>query len=383
MKRVNNLYEKITDLNVITDMYDNTVAKNTKNKSKIERFNDYYSANIIDIKNIIDKKSYISGKYNIFSIREPKLRIIMSQNIKDKVINHLVAKYFLVDIFDKCFIDSNVATRIGKGTHYGTKLTKKYLELMKKQSKTIYYLKFDISKYFYNIDHKIVKGLIRKKIKDSDVLNIIDGIIDSTDYEYVNKQINYLKKAEIIKIKNQNISETDKTIQINNVLDIPLYKNGKGLPIGNMASQIIAILYLNELDHFIKENLKIKYYIRYMDDGVLLHENKDYLNYCLKEIEKYLELLKLTLNKKKTRIDSIKNGIDFLGYRFYLKDNKAILKVRNNTKKRFKRKMNKLYKLYNNNLINFNRVRCVRDSYFGHLRYGNCNGLIYENLKNM
>lgn len=108
MKRVNNLYEKITDLNVITDMYDNTVAKNTKNKSKIERFNDYYSANIIDIKNIIDKKSYISGKYNIFSIREPKLRIIMSQNIKDKVINHLVAKYFLVDIFDKCFIDSNV-----------------------------------------------------------------------------------------------------------------------------------------------------------------------------------------------------------------------------------------------------------------------------------
>ena len=383
MKRVNNLYEKITDLNVITDMYDNTVAKNTKNKSKIERFNDYYSANIIDIKNVIDKKSYISGKYNIFSIREPKLRIIMSQNIKDKVINHLVAKYFLVDIFDKCFIDSNVATRIGKGTHYGIKLTKKYLELMKKQSKTIYYLKFDISKYFYNIDHKIVKGLIRKKIKDSDVLNIIDCIIDSTDYEYVNKQINYLKNAEIIKIKNQNISETDKTIQINNVLDIPLYKNGKGLPIGNMASQIIAILYLNELDHFIKENLKIKYYIRYMDDGVLLHENKDYLNYCLKEIEKYLELLKLTLNKKKTRIDSIKNGIDFLGYRFYLKDNKVILKVRNNTKKRFKRKMNKLYKLYNNNLINFNRVRCVRDSYFGHLRYGNCNGLIYENLKNM
>lgn len=104
------------------------------------------------------------------------------------------------------------ATRIGKGTHYGIKLTKKYLELMKKQSKAIYYLKFDISKYFYNIDHKIVKGLIRKKIKDSDVLNIIDGIIDSTDYEYVNKQINYLKNTEIIKIKNQNISETDKTI---------------------------------------------------------------------------------------------------------------------------------------------------------------------------
>ena len=155
--------------------------------------------------------------------------------------------------------------------------------------------------------------------------------------------------------------------------DVPLCNKGKGAPIGSMCSQIIAILYLDQLNHFIKEKLHIKRYLIYMDDGVLLHENKDYLNYCLKEIEKYLESLKLTLNKKKTRIDSIKNGIDFLGFRFIIKNNKVIMKVRNNTKKKFKKKLKKLYILYDEEQVKFEELRCVKDSYFGHLKHENYN----------
>ncbi len=363
MKKINNLYDKINDIDIIIDMYDNVVSKNTKNKQKIEKFNDYYSINIINIKNIINSGNYIPGKYNIFLVREPKIRIIMSQNITDKVINHLIAKYFLIDVFDKTLIDFNIATRLNKGTHYGMKLTKKYLNEMKIKYDTFYYLKFDISKYFYNIDHEIVKKLINKKIKDKKVINIINNIIDSTNREYVNNEINNLKNGEIERINKLNISEYEKEIKIKEINNISYYKNGKGLPIGNMTSQILAVTYLNELDHYIKEKLKIKYYIRYMDDGILLHNDKEYLKYCLKEIEKILNLYKLKLNPKKTKINNIKTGIDFLGFRFYIKNDKIILKLRNDCKKRFKKKMKKFdYDVY--------------QSYIGHLKWGNCNSLI-------
>lgn len=365
MKRVSNLYEKINDIDIIIDMYDNVVSKNTKNKEKINKFNDYYSINIVNIKNIINSGNYIPFKYNIFLVREPKVRIIMSQNITDKLINHLVAKYFLIDVFDKSLIDSNIATRLNKGTHYGIKLTKKYLNEMKRKYDNFYYLKFDISKYFYNIDHEVVKNIIKMKIKDKKVINIINNIIDSTNSEYVNYEINKLKICEIDRINKLNISEYEKKIKIKEINNIPYYKNGKGLPIGNMTSQILAVTYLNELDHFIKEKLKIKYYIRYMDDGILIHNNKEYLKYCLKEIEKILDLYKLKLNNKKTMVNSIKNGIDFLGFRFYVKDKKIILKVRNDCKKRFKKKMRKYdYNIY--------------QSYKGHLKWGNCKGLIHS-----
>ena len=109
---------------------------------------------------------------------------------------------------------------------------------------------------------------------------------------------------------------------------MPEYKKGKGLSIGNLSSQTFAILYLNELDHFIKEKLKIKYYIRYMDDGILLCEDKKYLQYCLKEIEKIVNKYKLELNKK-TAIVNIKQGFEFLGFRYYIKKNKVIMKVKN------------------------------------------------------
>ena len=271
-------------------------------------------------------------KYNIFLIREPKLRIIMSQNITDKIINHLVAKYFLVNVFDKSFIDTNVATRIGRGTHYGLIKVKKCLNEIK--------FKIYISKYFYNIDHDIVKELIRRKIKDKDVLNIIDSIIDSTDSDYVNFCINKLKEKEINRINNLKISDKEKNLKIEEINNIFLYLYGKGFPIGNMTSQLVAILYLNELNHYIKEILGIKYYVRYMDDGILIHEDINYLKYCLSRIKIILSKYKLNLNFKKTEINSIKKKLDFLGYRFVIRDNKIIMKVRNDCKKALRRKLN-------------------------------------------
>ena len=104
-----------------------------------------------------------------------------------------------------------------------------------------------------------------------------------------------------------------------------------------MSSQVLAILYLNELDHFIKEKLNIKYYIRYMDDGLLIHESKDYLKYCLREIVKILDKYKLELNNK-TKIININEGFVFLGFKYYIKNNKVIMKVKSQTKKDSKEK---------------------------------------------
>lgn len=375
MKRYNNIYKTITNIDEIIDMYENTISKNTRNKLKIEKFDRMYSLNIGEIKNQLSSKSYIPGKYNIFLIREPKLRIIMSQEIKDKIVNHLVSKYFLIDIFNDTLILENCATRVGMGTHYALKLFKNNYNKYKNKYKKFYILKFDISKYFYNIDHEIAKKLIEKKIKDKCALKIIFSIIDSTDESYVNDTINKLKKTEIERLKQLDIN--DKIIKIEEVEKLPIYKKGKGLPIGNMSSQIIATFYLNELDHYIKEELKIKGYVRYMDDGVIIHDNKEYLEYVKSEIEMIVNKYKLELNKK-TKIYTSNEEIEFLGFRFFKKNKKIICKVTNKTKKRFKKKVKKFYKY---NEILSEEETSVIASYIGHLKYGCCNELIYKNIK--
>lgn len=258
MKRVNNLYNKICDIDVIMNMYDKVIRTNTKNKRKIQQFDNFYSCNIIKIKEMLIKKNYTPGKYNIFLIKEPKVRIIMSQEIEDKLINHLVAKYFLIDVFDKTLSDRNCATRIGKGTHYALKLFKQDYNYYLNRYGKFYVLKLDISKYFYNLNHEIIMNLVRDKIKDKNVLNIINSIVNSTNEEYINKQITKLKDSEKKKIKNSNINSNDKEKKIKEIEKIPVYEQGKGVCIGNMVSQIIATFYLDELDKYIREKLHIK-----------------------------------------------------------------------------------------------------------------------------
>ena len=306
MKRVNNLYNRLFNINFILNTY-NIIKKNTKNKNKLEKFEENLSINLIDIKNKINKEN---GKYNLFMIYEPKERLILSLNLKDKIINHMVG-YILFDVLEKSLIDSNVAVRVNKGTSYGIKLVKKYI---KKLNYNYYCLKIDIKKYFYSINHNILKDLLNKKIKDKLFLDIVYKIIDSSDEDYI---LEYAKK--------HNIS----------------LKKGYGLPIGNLTSQILGIFYLNKIDHYIKEELKIKYYIRYMDDIVLFHKDKDYLKFCLDKIIIYLNKYDLELNNKTV---ITKNSLCFLGYRFY---NKKIKILSKNRRRIYKKLRILKYKDYN------------------------------------
>lgn len=178
MKRKGNLYSDIYKFENIVSAV-NEVCKNTKNKRKVENFREYKCTYISRIYNILKSKSYIPGPYNVFTIYEPKKRRIVSQNMQDKVINHLVSRHILYPSLMSCLIDTNVASRKGLGTAEGIRLSKKFHQTCKIKYGTYYILKCDISKFFASIDHDILKKKLLKKIKDKDALSIVFSIIDS------------------------------------------------------------------------------------------------------------------------------------------------------------------------------------------------------------
>lgn len=370
MKSISNIYHKVYDIDNINKMCD-LVCSKMKNKEKAEKFMLYKSEHIINIRNKLMSKNLDFSKYSIFLITDPKCRVIMSQSIEDKVINHLVSKYLLVDVYENIYTNSMCATRKGKGSSYGIHLLKTYLNKIKYKYTNFYYLKIDIKKYFYSIDHNILKSILSHKIKDKDALEVLYKIIDSTNNNYINKRIDNLKNNRINYLKDNNL--------IREVEEIPLYKYNKGCSIGNQTSQAFGLIYLYKFNHYLKERLHLKCVINYMDDFIIIHEDKDYLKLCLKQIRQYLfNNLKLELNEKKTRIDSIKNGIDFLGYRFIIKNSKVIMKLRNRVKKNFKKKVKYLQELFVNHYISNKEFKNLLSSYKGLLMYGDCNYLYYR-----
>lgn len=309
MKRKNNLYQEICKMENIISAFDE-VCKNVKNKNKVQNYKQYKCIYISRIYNILNNKTYEVGKYNVFTIYDPKQRRIVSQNLQDKVINHLVARHILYPSIMPCLIDQNVASRKGMGTHKGLEYAKEYNRKCKIKYKDYYILKCDISKFFASIDKEILKEKLKRKIKDKDAIDIVFKIIDSEE---------------------------------------------NGLCIGTMTSQALAIFYLNDLDHYIKEVLKIKYYVRYQDDFLLFNESKEYLKYCFEKIKDFLEKEHLKLNGK-SRIYKNTNNFLFLG-----RNNKGkYARYRN-----IKRKIKYRRYLYNCNKINLmqyiNTIECYKN----------------------
>lgn len=287
MKRIGNLYKNIYDFDNIVQAY-NEVCKNTKNKRKVAIFRSYKCMYISRIYEILKNREYKVGTYNVFTFYEPKERRIVSQNMQDKVVNHLVARYILYPALLPCLLDCNVASRKNMGTNKGILYFKDFYRKSKIKYKNFYILKCDISKFFASINHDVLKEKLKRKIKDKEALKIVFDIIDVEE---------------------------------------------NGLSIGAMTSQVLAIFYLNDMDHFIKEQLKIKYYVRYQDDFLLFHPSKQYLKYCLEQIANFLKKEKLTLNKK-TRIYKSTSNFIFLGRT----KNKKYAKYREINRKLKKRK---------------------------------------------
>ena len=380
MKRVGDLYNSVTNIDDIIEMT-NKILSRTRNKKKVEIFEKHKMEHICNIKRRLDKRDFRFGRYNIFMITDPKARIVMAEELEDKIINHLIAECILVKVFEKKHTDSMCATRVGKGTAYALKLLRKYINDIKKEHNNFYVLKVDISKYFYRIDHDVLKQILTEKIKDKDALNVLYKIIDTTNDSYVNENIQRLKDNRIKYFTNHNLKNKDELIaEINK---IPLYEYNKGVALGNQTSQAFGLIYLYKFNYYLREILDLKYVINYMDDFVIFHHDKEYLKHCLKEITRKLnDEYKLDININKTKIHNIKNGVEFLGYRFSLKNGKVIAKVKNATKRKFKIRTKELKLLYDNEFITKKEFNKFIASYKGILMNGNCNDLYYKVMVN-
>ena len=347
MKRKKVLYENMISYNNILSVY-KKIKNSTKNKKEVYNYELNLNQNLLDTLFSLSKSTYVFSKYNIFLVREPKYRLIMSESFPDKVVNHLFSKYVLSYALQSTLINSNVATRKDKGSKEAYRLFIKYTNKLIYEKKKNYVLKIDISKYFYNINHNILMNMVSEKIKDERVLNMLKVILDTTDNDYINKTILSVVNKEIYKVNKLNISTSEKEKLINELKSIPLYRKGYGLPIGNMSSQILAVFFLNKVDHFIKEKLGCKYYIRYMDDLVILGNDKEELKNIFESVSKYIESFDLNVNKK-SGIYSLSNGVNFLGYNFKVFNNKLIIRYRSDTIKRVNKRLKNL-KVYDNEM---------------------------------
>lgn len=230
--------------------------------------------NIFSLYNELKSKTYQHSNYTSFYVKDPKLRKIHKAVVKDRVLHHAIFRVFY-PIFDKSFVYDSYSCRNNKGAHKAiNRLNKFAKKASKNHTKTCYVLKCDVKKFFDSIDQKILLNFIKNKIKDPDALWLLEKIIKSFSVQPC-----------------------------------------KGIPLGNITSQLFANIYLNEFDQFVKHKLKEKYYIRYCDDFVILSENKNYLENLISVLSSFLKNdLKLILHSDKTKIRKFNQGIDFLGY---------------------------------------------------------------------
>ncbi|MDY0256264.1 reverse transcriptase/maturase family protein [Gudongella oleilytica] len=327
-------FVKLTDLNNLYAAYMDA-RKGKRWKYAVVRYEVNALENLTFLHYMLTSKKYRLSPYNCFMVHEPKERLIMYNSFRDKIVQHSLCDNVLEPRLQKTFILDNYASQKGKGTHFGLDRLKAFMRRYYRQfGADGWVLKCDVRKYFYTIDHGVLKSQLRRLIHDPDVLWLLDMIIDSTE--------------------------------------------GKGIPIGNHTSQWFAVLYLSGMDHFIKERLGIKFYGRYMDDFYLIHNDKEHLKYCLLEIRKYVESLGLELNGK-TAIFPLSQGIDFLGFRTFMTDTgKVVQKIRRDSKNRIRRKLKKFRNLLNEGRIDFETILASYASWKGHAEHGDSHHLIRQ-----
>ena len=261
-------------------------------RKEIINFNLKQEEYIMYLLDKLKEKTYKHGGYQIFYIKEPKVRKIEKSRYIDRVVHTWLVDNFLEPTFVPQFLNTSYACLKKRGMHKACLDLQKAMKHCKRIWDKYYVLKMDVSKYFDNINKEVLLNILKKKIKDEDLMWLV-------------KEILYTQKRE------------------------------KGLEIGNYTSQIFANIYLNEVDMYIKHGLKVKYYFRYMDDSVILVKTKEEAKTLLEKIKIFLkENLKLELNKK-TQIFKNKQGVNFCGYKI----NEYRLKIRDKGKRKLKKKI--------------------------------------------
>lgn len=298
-------------------------VRGKRSKKDVQEFGVKLIDNIQQLHEDLASFTYEHGTYRAFNISDPKPRNIHKAEVRDRVLHHAIYRQ-LYPFFDKLFIFDSHSCRLGKGTHRAIERFQTLAcRVSKNNTKTAWALKCDIRKFFASIDHKILLNILSDHIVDRNVIELLRKIIGSFDFQ----------------------------------------GNGKGLPLGNLTSQLFCNVYMNELDQFVKHTLGAKYYVRYADDFVLLSESKEWLVRRLFQMSGFLfGRLNLTIHPDKVFIKTLASGIDFLGW-VHFPTHRVI---RTTTRNRMFRR------------IKEHPTNQTLNSYLGLLCHGNCYGLERE-----
>ncbi len=294
-------------------------AKGKRHKEDMQEFSLHLADNIIALNQELANKTYRHGGYKAFRISDPKPRDIHKATVRDRLLHHAIYR-ILYPFFDRTFIVDSFSCRIDKGTHKALNRFRQFgFMVSKNNTKTCWILKCDIKKFFANIDHRILTNILAEYIPDENILWLLGEIMNSFSS-----------------------------------------KPGVGLPLGNLTSQLLVNIYMNEFDQFAKHKLKAKYYIRYADDFVIFSENRNWLSGQIPQIRKFLrERLNLELHSKKIFIKTLASGVDFLGW-VHFSDYRIL---RTATRRRMIKR------------IKVNSVEETLNSYLGLLSHGNTHKL--------
>ena len=292
-----------------------------RSRGDVLRFGQYLMHNLISLHTDLVHKTYKHGGYKVRKISDPKPRILHIAPVRDRFLHHAVHR-ILYPFFNRKFQCDSFSSRKGKGIHKAMNRFRKFVYIVSKNNKKqCWVLKCDIRKFFANINHDILLSILKKYIVDTDIVWLCEGIIRSF--------------------------ETEKGAR-------------KGLPFGNLTSQLFANVYMNEFDQFVKHALKAKYFIRYADDFAFLSNEKRDLENIIPTIQKFFkEKLKLSLHENKLFIKTIGSGVDFLGW-VHFPDHRVL---RTATKRRMLKRIQK------------SPTPETLNSYLGLLKHGNAHKL--------
>lgn len=296
-------------------------VRGKRSRKDVQEFERNLMANIIALHRDLAAKTYVHSAYQHFKIADPKPRDIHKASVRDRLLHHALHRE-LSPFFFKTFIAESYSCQDGKGTHRALGRFKKFIDsVSENDTRTVWVLKCDIKKFFANIDQAILLGMIAKYIPDKDIVWLVSVIVGSFNSG----------------------------------------APGVGLPLGNLTSQLLVNIYMNEFDQFMKHRLKTQCYLRYADDFAVLSQSREYLEGILPAMQEFLnQKLKLTMHPNKISIETVASGVDFLGW-VHFPDHMVLRTV---TKKRMFR-----------NLENCDGDKAVIGSYLGLLSHGNARKL--------
>ena len=339
MKRIGNIWDEVVSLDNLYTAYCKA-RQGKRRRPDVAQFTLELEQNLFVLQHELVTGTYIPGAYRQFTVYERKPRLISVAPFRDRVVHH-AAMHVLEPLLDKRFIPDTYACRKDKGVH---KAVDRYQQFAREYA---YVMKLDIRRYFPSIDRTVLKQQLARRIKDKAVLELLYRIIDNGPDT----------RGPVLLFPGDDL--------------VSASERRRGLPIGNLTSQFFANLYLDEFDHWLKETMQVKAYLRYVDDLYLLGNDKQRLWALRDAVSEKLQALRLVLHTDKTQIYRTTEYVDVLGYNV----SRYRRRLRNDNGFRFRRRLRHMSRLYQAGSMDWPTLNASVQSWIGHARHAETAGL--------